>query len=109
VAAVQNSPRVIDRHAATPPELMKAVCVLLELVGAIDVDDRDLRSIDVVLRQERPGDFLPNQQDRLGQAFVDEDLSRPNDLLLIALRKDDSLRIALRTIVETMHDSARPS
>ncbi len=59
--------------------------------------------------QERVRHFFLHQQNRIGQSLVDEDLRRADDLLLIAFREDDALRIALGAVVHRMHQSSGPS
>ena len=74
-----------------------------------NVYDFQLRAIDAELLQQRGRDFLFHQENRIRQAFLDENLRRADDLFLIAFREDDALRIALRPVVHRMHDAARPA
>ena len=60
-----------------------------------------------MLLQQGLSHFDFDQQNRVGQSFVDEDLRGANDLLLVALRKDDALRIAFGLIVNAVHQAAR--
>ena len=82
--------------------------VALVLRRALGVHDGDL-----VLGEAQLGDLggdvlSPGQQDRMRNPLVDEDLRRTQDLVLLALRKDDALRILLGAIDHHPHELEAP-
>ena len=109
VPAVQNSPRIGGSDPASFSQLMKASRVMFKSWRLNNVYDFQLRAIDAELLQQRGRDFLFHQENRVRQAFLDENLRRADDLFLIAFREDDALRIALRPVVHRMHHSSRPA
>ena len=88
-------------------DLGEPVHVLIALRAAFDVDDGDFRLVDVMLLQQRRDHLALDEQDRMREPFIDQDLRGADDVFLIALGENDPLRIAFGAVVDAVHHAAR--